>query len=182
MTPRRPSATLAWALVALVVLAGYAVIAAPLLELHRERQARIDLLDEAIAGRSALIARGAALAESRDRLTARAPGAEAIIPDRDTSAVARLQEHLRLAASAEGLRVDSLRVLSDRALAPLREVAVQATLSGSVAQAQKLLHGLESGDLLVRIPNLSLLARPGTSDLEITLEIAALAEGGPHAD
>jgi hypothetical protein len=182
MTARRPSVTMAWALVVLCLLAGYAGVAGPLLELYRERQTRLDLLDEAILQRSARIAGGPALAATRDRLAAGNADTDAIIASRDTSAVAQLQEHLRLAAAAQTLRVETLSVLSERALEPFREVAVRATLSGSVAQVQGLLHRLETGTPAIQISELSLLGRPGAADLEITLEMAGLAESTSHAD
>ena len=173
---------MAWALVVLVLILGYIGIADPLLMLHGERQTRIDVLGDMVSERSALIARGQALTARQEWLIQRDSGKLGIISARDTTAVARLQEHLRLAAAAQGLRVDTLRVLPDREAAPLREVAVRASLSGSVAQAQRLLHGLETGVPMIRVSQLGLLGRPGTPDLEITLEIAALAESGANAD
>lgn len=182
MSNQRVSTPMAWALVVLALLAGYIGIANPLVMLHAERQARVDLLGETISNRLALVAGGQALADRRELLIRGDDGKLGIIPARDTTAVARLQEHLRLAAAEQGLRVDTLRVLADRARTPLREVAVRASLSGSVAQVQRLLHGLESGTPMVRVSTINVLGRPGTPDLEISLEIAALAESGGHAD
>lgn len=176
MKERRISTPMSWALVVLVLILGYVGIANPLLALYAERRATIELLGEMVADRTALIARRQALEDRRQALSQDQGGKFEIIPERDTTAVARLQEHLRLAAAARGLRVDTLQVLPDRAVAPLREVAVRASLSGSVIQIQRLLHSLESGSPMIKIPRLTLLGRPGTPDLEITLEIAALAE------
>lgn len=182
MNGRRLSPTMAWALVALVLLAAYVAIANPLLAEYAAREARSEALAEVIAQRKALIVESAAQAGLLEKPPASDADNGEIIAARDTSAVARLQEHLRRAAAAHGLRVDTLRVLSERAIPPFREVAVQASLRGSVAEAQKLMHGLETGAPLIRISRLDLLGRPGTPDLEITLEIAAMAEGTGDAD
>jgi hypothetical protein len=182
MNSQHVSTPMAWALLILVMLAGYVAIASPLVMLHEERRARIDLLGETIADRMVLIARGQALADRREALIQSGDGRLGIIPARDTTAVARLQEHLRLVATDQGLRVDTLRVLADRARPPLREVAVRASLSGSVGQVQRLLHGLETGTPMVRVSNIDVLGRPGTPGLEISLEIAALAESDANAD
>jgi len=182
MNGRRLSPTLAWALVTLVLLATYVAIANPLLARYAAREARSEALADVISQRKALIVESAAQARLLERSRASDAGDGEIITARDTSAVARLQEHLRRVAATQGLRVDTLRVLPDRAITPLREVVVSASLRGSVAEAQKLIHGLETGAPLIRISRLDLLGRPGTPDLEITLEIAAMAEGADDAD
>ena len=173
---------MAWALVALALLAAHAVIANPLLAEYAARDARSEALAEVISQRKALIEARPTLAARLEAFRTSTQSADAIIAARDTSAVALLQEHLRRAAADRGLRVDTLRVLSDRALGPLREVSVRASLRGTVAQAQHLMHDLETGAPSVRISRLGLLGRPGMSDLEITLEIAAMAEGAGDAD
>lgn len=182
MTAGRPSVAMAWSLVVLMLLAGYVVIASPLLELYEIREARSRTLANVIEERRALINKSTEAAARLERARAANIKADDIISARDTSAVAKLQEHLHHAAARNGLRVDTLRVLSDRALERLREVAVQASLRGSVTQAQRLVHGLESGTPLIRISRLTMLGRPGVPDLEITLEIAALAESTGNAD
>jgi hypothetical protein len=182
MTGHRLSTPIAWALVVLALILGHFGIANPLLTLYAERQSRIDVLGEMVSARSAMIARGDALVERRKALKQLGNGLTSILSARDTTAVAQLQEYLRVAANAQGLRVDTLRVLADRKVDPLRIVAVRASLSGSVDQAQRLLHGLESGIPMIRVSHLALLGRPGVADLEITLEIAALAESPTNAD
>ena len=176
------SAPMAWALLVLVLIIGYAGIAKPVIDLHAERETRIGMLGELLSQRKILIARSQALTDQHKTLERDNSGRSEIIPARDTTAVARLQEHLRLAAIDQGLRVDTLRVLSDRDVPPLREVVVRASLSGSVEQTQRLLHRLESGIPVIRISNLNILGRPGTPDLEIMLEVAALAESTTDAD
>jgi Tfp pilus assembly protein PilO len=182
MRTRTLSAPMAWALLVLVLIIGYVGIVNPAINLHAEREKRITMLGDLFLDRKALIARGQALSDQRKILKHANNGRAEIISARDTAAVARLQEHLRLAAADQGLRVDTLRVLSDRDIPPLREVVVQASLSGSVEQAQRLLHRLESGIPVIRISNLNILGRPGTPDLEIMLEVAALAESATDAD
>jgi len=179
---RRPTPFMAWALVALVLLAAHVAIANPLLAEYAAREARSEVLAEVISQRKALIAGSARLTARLEATRASGVDDGAIIPARDTSAVALLQEHLRHAAAERGLRVDTLRVLSDRAIDPMREVAVGASLRGTVVQVRDLMHGLETGAPAIRISRFSILGRPGTSDLEITLEIAALAEGKSDAD
>lgn len=182
MKGQRISPPMAWAIVVLILIATAVGIASPLAELHGERRARIDTLVDLIDTRAMMIDRGKILAERREALSQRDDRAFGVIPAHDTTAVAHLQEVLRVVAAARDLRVDSLRVLPDRAVKPLREVAVRASLTGSLAQVQRLLHGLETGTPMVRVSKLGLLGRPGTSDLEITLVIAALAESMPDAD
>lgn len=182
MTRRRISPLMAWATVVLLLIAATVGVASPLVEFHGERQARIDTLVDLINTRTTMIDRGKILAERREVLSQRDDRGFGIIPSHDTTAVAHLQEVLRVVATTQGLRVHSLRVLPDRAVAPLREVAVRASLTGSVAQVQRLLHGLETGTPLVRVSKLDLLGRQGTSNLEITLVIAALAESTTDAD
>ena len=182
MTGRRISPLMAWGIVVLLLITATVGIASPLVELHGERQARIDTLVDLINTRTTMIDRGKILAERREVLSQRDDRAFGIIPAHDTTAVAHLQEVLRVVAAAQDLRIDSLRVLPDRVVTPLREVAVRASLTGSVAQVQRLLHGLETGRPMVRVSKLDLLSRQGTSDLEITLVIAALAESTTNAD
>jgi Tfp pilus assembly protein PilO len=182
MSGRPLSPVMAWALVALVLLAGYVGVASPLLAEYAAREARSEALADVISQRRALIAESAGLTKRLETLRAISTRKGEIIAARDTSAVARLQEHLRRAAGEQDLRVDTMRVLSDRAMEPLREVAVRASLRGSVAQTQGLIHALETGTPLIRVSRLGLLGRPGTSDLEVTLEIAAISEGTGDAD
>lgn len=182
MTRHPISATLAWALVVLGLIVGYIGIANPLHEVFSQRASRMDLLAALVSDRLALIANGTALTDRREALRQRDGEEFGVIPARDTTAVARLQEYLRLAAAAQGLRVDTLRVLPDQTTPPFRQVAVRASLSGSIGQTQRLLHGLETGVPMIRVSHLNLLGRPGSPDLEITLEIAALAESQANAD
>lgn len=182
MTRLQISPPMAWAIVVLILIAATVGIASPLAELHGERRARIDTLVDLIDTRNTMIDRGKILVERREVLSQRDDRAFGIIPAHDTTAVAHLQEVLRVVAAAQGLRIDSLRVLPDRVVTPLREVAVRASLTGSVAQVQRLLHSLETGTPMVRISKLDLLSRQGTPDLEITIVIAALAESTTNAD
>lgn len=182
MNGRPVTPFMAWALVALALLAAHFVIVTPLMAEYAAREARSEALAEVISQRRAMIEARAMLTARLEAAKSSTQSAGAVIAARDTSAVALLQEYLRRAAADRGLRVDTLRVLSDRAIDPLREVAVQASLRGTVARAQQLMHDLEAGTPSVRISGLGLLGRPGTPDLEIMLEIAAMAEGAGDAD
>jgi Tfp pilus assembly protein PilO len=173
---------MAWMILGLVLIAGYAFIARPLMDLYQERRMAIESSRTLIGTRLAIVARGDTLAARRDMLSARTRPRVDVIAARDTSAVADLQEHVRRVAIKHGLRVDTSRVLEYRAAPPLREVGVNVSLTGSVDRIQRLLRDLEVGAPMIRVSRLNLLGRPGMPELEISLEIAALAEGPANAD
>lgn len=182
MRRSRVSSFMAWMILGLVLIASYAFIARPLIDLYQERQMAIKSSRTLIETRLAIVARGDTLAARRDMLNAGTNPRGQVIAARDTSAVADLQEHVRRIAIKHDLRVDTSRVLEDRAAPPLREVGVNVALTGSVDRIQRLLHALEVGAPMIRISRLNLLGRPGMPELEVSLEIAALAESPGNAD
>lgn len=173
---------MAWAVLALLLVVAHVAVVQPLVDLYAARQATIDETQQLIARQSALVIRRPALEARRETVLSRDRKAADVIPARDATAVARLQEHLRDIAIKHGLRIDSLQVLDDRPALPLREIRVRAALSGSIVKVQRLLHGLETGVPMIRVSRLDLLGRPGSPDLEASLEIAALAESSDDVD
>lgn len=176
--PDRPvvvSPLVAWALVSLVVAALWAALVEPLLTM------RDDLAAEADAARR-VVSRQTALVAGVDDLERRLARGESVLAASEAGlfagagadGAAALQRHLRQAASAAGMRIDSIGVppTEREPDGPYAIVSVTAIGAGTIAALQGLLHGLESGRPWIRIDRLSISRGAGGDDAPLAVDLA----------
>lgn len=182
---QRASALLLLLAVVCAVLFGAVV---PVAEGFAERAERIETLSDAalryerIAARADLVRAELAALPSADQ-PERGSFNEASV----ALAAATLQERLRELVAGAGGALGSTRVLPPREAGPFDEVGVEARLRLDIAGLQRVLHGLESGERLLRIDQLTvrslnrspLRAQAGTQVLDVQFQVVGFQRRQP---
>ncbi len=169
------------ALLLLVVVVGYAGLAAPLaahyavLEQRERQTARLLERYRRIVARTE--------APSAATGTHNLPLTEIYLPgESPAQAVAALQDRVKFAAADAGARLGSVEVLAPRADGGLNRQAVRARFTADTQSLQKVLHSLESSRPLLLLNNLYVRARDTRSDtsqlrLDIRIDVVGFAGG-----
>ena len=168
-------------LLLIVVLVGYAGLAAPLAAHYAALAQREQQTTLLLARYQRMVARG------------EAPRAETGLPDLPLSdiylpgdspaqAVAALQDRVKSAASNAGARLGSVEVLAPRAADGLTRQAVRARLTADTGSLQQMLHRLEAGRPLLLLDSLYVRARDTRSDtsqlrLDVRVDVVGFAGG-----
>lgn len=169
------------ALLLLVVLVGYAGLAAPLATHYAALAQREQQTALLLARYQRIVAR------------AEAPRAETGLPDlplneiylpgdSPAQAVAALQDRVKSAATDAGARLGSVEVLAPRADDGLTRQAVRARLTADTGSLQQMLHRLEASRPLLLLDNLYVRARDTRSDtsrlrLDVRIDVVGFAAG-----
>ncbi len=154
------SRALALAIGALLVVAVYAISASPLIESYTEAKSEIRRLDTAIEIQRLIAARRVALNE---RLASLRKGRllDRLLPfdGSDSKATAALQSHVQSVISKDGAELSSVEALDPAEGDQQRRVGLRLRFSSSVDSLREILYGLEYGQPILVLDNLSVQAR-----------------------
>jgi general secretion pathway protein M len=174
------SRSAALGLLALLLLAAYALIVAPLMTRHEGYQQATQDLDQRLVHFEGLAAERKGV---EDRLAAfrRQRGSLEVYLKNATStlASAELQERIKQVVEGRGGTLVSTQTLPDRTDAGLLQVAIRVRMRGDTAALQKVVYALESERPLLFLDNLFIRSRMvrrglviGTApDLDINFDV-----------
>ena len=154
------SRTLALAICALLVVAVYAIGASPLIDSYTEAASENHRLGAAIEIQRLIAARRDALNE---RLASLRKGRllDRLLPfdGSDSKATAALQSHVQSVISEAGAELSSVEALDPAEGDQQRRVGLRLRFSSSVDSLREILYGLEYGQPILVLDNLSVQAR-----------------------
>ena len=165
----------AWALLVLIMMIGTFLVILPLVDLHQNRETALTDIHRSIETKIAIVARRPAL-KSRQAAIEDAYASSVTAPRGLLSDIA-LQELLREEAGLANTVVNTLQSLTPLETKPFQTVRIRTDISGTMAEIQRLLHGIESRSPTVKIDAIELRPQPGTNKLEAVLDLAALKRG-----
>jgi general secretion pathway protein M len=183
MAPRRG---LALILLLIALLAGWLLLAWPLIALRQDATAQIARLRETVARLEATAARHPGLQAELVRLQQAGPIAGLFLPaSSEGQAAAALQDLVKQAAGRAGGTLVTMQPLPSVAENGFRRVGLKLLLTAELPALQKFLHALEAGRPVAVLEDLYIRARSGQASgpaadrvLEINLSVIGFQRTG----
>jgi general secretion pathway protein M len=177
---------LALALLFIVVLAAYLVLARPLLALHHGYEEAIDQAEDRLQHYNNIIAHRDALKQRLEVIQRRRAAQDFYLEHNSpTLAAAELQEHVkRVVADSQGTLL-STQILPEKAEGQLVKVTVKVAMRGSTETLQKVFHTLEGGrpllfldEVFIRAYSLRRGRQTSVSEMEIRFDLSGYLRTG----